>query len=128
MPSAGDALFIPSGAQGMHLFIVLNDPKPLPGYGTANHCVVVSITTIRATVPHDATCTLAAGSHPFVINPSYIYYRDVRVEREDHLENCIASNLFQIRLPSFPAAFIAQAVAGMDFSPTIRRSFRGILP
>lgn len=53
MIQAGDALLIPSGPQGHHLFIVLNAPGVLPGYGAIEHCVLANISSIKPGIPHD---------------------------------------------------------------------------
>ncbi|MEN9868974.1 MAG: hypothetical protein RL748_4564 [Pseudomonadota bacterium] len=87
MLTAGDALLIPSGPQGSHLFIVLNDPKPLPGYGNGDHCVLANISSIKPHIAHDETCLVQVGTHPFVTQPSFVYYRGIRVEAAKHLQS-----------------------------------------
>jgi hypothetical protein len=126
MPFAGDAILIPSGPQGNHLFVVLNDPMPLPGYGAANHVVMASISTVRAHIPHDTTCILAVGAHPFVVNPSFVYYKDIRIESDQHVNNCIAAGTFTLRPPPFSAVLVNQIKAGFGTSPTIRRVFKSL--
>jgi hypothetical protein len=50
-PSAGSTLLIPSGA-GKHLFVVLNDPVVLQGYGQQGCVVLVNISTVRQEIPY----------------------------------------------------------------------------
>jgi hypothetical protein len=125
--SAGDALLIPSGPQGSHLFIVLNDPARLPGYGNAEHCVLANISSIKPNIAHDQTCLVAVGMHPFVTQPSFVYYRGIRVESIAHLQKCLDSGVFGLRPPPFPLLFVREIIAGLDVSRTVNRGFRGLL-
>lgn len=124
MIAAGDALLIPSGPQGHHLFIVLNAPGLLPGYGAIEHCVLANISSIKPGIPHDPSCLVAPGMHPFVTSPSFIYYRGIRVETAAHLRRCIESGVFSLRPPPFAPAFVEQIKAGFHTSRTINRGFR----
>lgn len=126
MPVCGDALFIPSGPQGNHLFIVLNDPQPLPGYGAADHCVMVNLSSIEADIPYDATCVLQPGQHPFIVRPSYVYYRGTRIERANHIRNCIQTGIFTRRPPPFAPDLVAVIKHGLNASPKVARAFKGL--
>lgn len=88
-PSAGATLLIPSGA-GRHLFVVLNDPVVLEGYGRQGCVVLVNLSTVRPEIPHDTTCVLPAGCHPFVVAESYVRYQDARIYRADDLSRFVA--------------------------------------
>lgn len=127
MPAIGDAILIPSGPQGHHLFIILNDPKPIPGYGTADHCVMVNVSTIDPALPHDGTCVLASGSHPFIVAHSYVYYKGVRVDRADHIDNCVTRGSFINRPPPFPLHIVTTVKQGLAVSPRVSRAFKTLL-
>ncbi len=127
MPAAGDAILIPSGP-ARHLFIVLNDPMPILGYGARDHCVLVNISSIRSHVPHDPTCVLMPDVHPFIQQPSYVYYQDVRVEPAQHIDACLASGYFILRPPAVDLAFVEAIKAGFQTSRKIKRVFKNLFP
>jgi len=87
----GSTLLIPSGAEGHHLFIILNEPKDFEGY--LNSSVLVDICTIRRG-PYDNTCEIQSGSHPFIANQSYVAYRHARIERHEGLIAKVNSKFF----------------------------------
>lgn len=124
--SAGATLLIPSGPAGNHLFVVLCDPVVLPGYGP-NPCVVlVNVSTLREGIPHDATCILQAGCHPFVVAESYVRYRDARIYGDSELTERVAQGLFVPHQPMVQAVF-ASIRAGLFASPFTKREFK-VLP
>lgn len=82
LPLKRATLLIPSGPQGdqdrKHLFILLTDPHDDE---VGNNCVLmVSLSTVKPGVPHDPTCILYAGDHPFVKHDSYVVYQKARLE------------------------------------------------
>ena len=127
MVVAGDAILIPSGPHGNHLFIVLNDPKPLPDHGVADHCVLVNVSTIDPLIPHDPTLVFQPGDHPFITNPSYVYYRGARVDRADHIDACIIKGTFIMRPPPFTPKQVADIKQGLLNSPRANRELK-LLP
>mgnify|MGYP000060538622 FL=1 len=85
LPLKRATLLIPSGPQDdqgrKHLFILLTDPHTDEA---GKHCVLmVSLSTIRKGIPHDPTCILYAGDHPFVKHDSYVVYQKARLEEAD---------------------------------------------
>ena len=94
-PMAGATRLIPSGADGDHLYVVLNDPKPFPGYGSHPCVVLVNVSTVRQGGKHDDTCVLGAGCHPFVKQDSYVVYRSARIERVQHVQRLVQQGLFK---------------------------------
>lgn len=85
LPLKRATLLIPSGSQDdpnrKHLFILITDPHDNEA---GEKCVLmVSISTIRPGVPHDPTCILYAGDHPFVKHDSYIVFQKARIEAAD---------------------------------------------
>ena len=82
LPLKRATLLIPSGPDNdldrKHLFILLTDPQD-DGSGT-KEVLLVSLSTIRANIPHDATCVLYPGDHPFVKHESFVVYQRSRIE------------------------------------------------
>lgn len=76
-------LLIPSGPahdlDRNHLFIILTDPVADPVNGGKDSHLLTSISTLNTALPHDPTCILHPGDHPFVNRDSYVSYRDSRI-------------------------------------------------
>lgn len=123
-PSAGATLLIPSGA-GKHLFVVLNQPVPFPGYGSQPCVVLVNVSTVRKDIPHDATCTLPAGCHPFVVAQSYVRYQDARIYRADDLADRVAQGLFSLHQP-MAREWLDVMRIGLKASPRTKREFKAL--
>ena len=123
-PSAGATLLIPSGA-GSHLFVVLNDPVVLEGYGQQGCVVLVNLSTVRAEIPHDTTCVLPAGCHPFVVAESYVRYQDARIYRADDLSRYVAQSLFTLHEP-VPRDLLRTIRSGLGASPRTKREFKNV--
>lgn len=121
--SLGDAVLITSGP-GMHIFVVINNPGPLPTYGDANQCILVSFSTIQEEIPHDGTCVIEPGVHPFITNNSYAVYRDTRIYREDALCRGINNGTFIRRPPPFSLEVVESLKAGLRTSPRVKREFK----
>ena len=81
LPLKRATLLIPSGPQGdqdrKHLFILLTDPHA--DQAGKNCVLMVSLSTVRPGMPHDPTCILYAGDHPFVKHESYVVYQKARL-------------------------------------------------
>lgn len=88
--ACGNTLLIPSGQQGNHLYIVLNDPMDFNGHPPQS-CASVCICTIRLG-PYDKTCVVAPGEHKFVVDPSYVAYRHTRIDQASHLIGMVTAN------------------------------------
>ncbi len=55
---------------------------------------MVSLSTVRAGVPHDPSCILYAGDHPFVRHDSYVVYLKGRLEETDKVLRGVLSGQF----------------------------------
>jgi hypothetical protein len=107
LPLKRATLLIPSGPQGdqnrKHLFILLTDPKDDEA---GKKCVLmVSLSTIRQGVPHDPTCILYAGDHPFVRYDSYVVYQKARLEEADKMLRGVKGGHFVPHDPMDGAVF-----------------------
>lgn len=123
-PSAGSTLLIPSGA-GKHLFVVLNDPIVLAGYGQSPCVVLVNVSTVRPQIPYDTTCVIQAGAHPFLVAESYVRYQDARVYRASELSQRVAQGLFSPH-EAMPESLFQVIKAGLKASPRTKREFKSL--
>ena len=88
-------LLIPSGPaddpERRHLFICLTDPV-----GAERETLLVSISSLRPALPHDSTCRLFAGDHPFIRQDSFVAYRQARIEQAASIERGVQNG---VRVP-----------------------------
>lgn len=87
LPLKRATLLVPSGPQSdpdrKHLFILLTDPAD-DGSGQ-NAVLMVSLSSVKSGMPHDPTCILYPGDHPFVRRASFVFYARARLEEADKL-------------------------------------------
>ena len=114
---------MPSGPDGNHLFVVLNDPKVFDGYGARAHVVLVCVSSIRDGISHDTTCELEPGCHAFVKRPSYVVYRRSRIEAAKHLEKLVEQGVFKPHSP-VSAALLHRLKRGLRASSFTSREFK----
>jgi len=121
----GATLLMPSGPDGDHLFVVLNDPTVFPDYGPNRQVLLVNLSSVRQGLHFDTTCLLQAGCHPFVKVESYVVYRSARVELETHLLGLIQQGVFRPHDP-MPTAIVGAIRSGLIASPFTKRAFKGL--
>jgi hypothetical protein len=121
LPLKRATLLIPSGPQDdeerKHLFILLTDPhETVPGVRSV---LMVSLSSVRAGVPYDATCLLHSGDHPFVKHESYIVYQKGRIEDADKLLRGVKGGQLVPQEPMNDAVFtkICQGLAESRLTP-----------
>jgi hypothetical protein len=94
LPLRRASILIPSGPEGdqkhKHLFILLTDPYKNNNMDDS-WILMVSLSTIRTGVPHDPTCILYVGDHPFIKHESYVFYQKARLENADKILRGIKS-------------------------------------
>jgi len=112
--SAGGTLLIPSGAQGNHLFVILNDPTDFDGYAKQS-CVSVSLCSIRKG-PYDATRIAKARAHAFLTQDSYVAYRHARIDAAEDLTRLV-KNLSFVPLEPVSSELLNQIRDGLYVSP-----------
>lgn len=123
--TAGATLLMPSGADGDHLYVVLNEPKPFSTYGSQPCVVLVNVSTVRQGVRHDPTCLLDAGCHPFVKQDSYVVYRSARIEQVSRVQRLVQQGLFKPHTP-FEEGLLAVVKVGLRSSPFTTREFKNL--
>lgn len=91
-------LLIPSGPvhdlDRKHLFIILTDPVADPLNGGKESHLLTSLSTLNTALPHDPTCILHPGDHPFVTRDSYVSYRDSRIVETAKIIKGVETGLF----------------------------------
>jgi hypothetical protein len=125
-PQAGATLLIPSGSRGYHLFVLLNDPKPFEGYGSRPLVLLVNLSSIHPGTPHDPTCILQAGAHPFIQQTSFVAYRYARIDPADDLIHRVQQAFFQPHAFMPPEVF-ADIKEGLSASPFTKREFKRLV-
>ena len=116
---------MPSGADGDHLYVVLNEPKAFADYGSQPCVVLVNVSTIRQGVRHDETCVLDTGSHPFIKQDSYVVYRSARIERVSHVQRLVQQGLFKPHT-AFEEGLLALIKVGLRSSPFATQEFKNL--
>jgi hypothetical protein len=117
LPLKRATLLIPSGPHGdqfrKHLFILLTDPHA--DEAGKYFVLMVSLSTLKRGVPHDPTCILYLGDHPFVKHESYVVYQKARLEDADKVLRGVKSGQLVPQDPMDGAVF-ARICKGLESS------------
>lgn len=73
-----------------HLFFVLSDLRKNP-----RHVLVMNLSTVRPGIPHDDSCYLHPGDHPFICQKSYVVYARAQIVSVKRLHKLIAEEIAQ---------------------------------
>ncbi len=107
-------VLVPSGPTNdpdrKHLFIFLTDPV-----GHEREVLMVPIASVRPGYPHDSTCLLYKGDHPFIRGDTYVNYQYCRIEPAGKIEIGVKNGLFVPRDPLDSAVF-ARVCKGIEES------------
>ncbi|MDE3022762.1 MAG: hypothetical protein KGI54_13045 [Pseudomonadota bacterium] len=121
-----DTLLVPSGNDGFHLFIILNDPISIDCYPGLS-CILVCVCSIPGNgVFYDNTCTLEAGSHSFIKHRSYIAYRHTRIETDRALQARVADGVFKLRASCADPPF-SEIKDGLNTTSHTKNAFKNLL-
>jgi hypothetical protein len=121
---AGATLLIPSGPHSEnHLYVVLNDPKPFPGYGASPCVVLVNVSTVREGAECDDTCILEPGCHRFIRQKSFVVYRAARIEPESRVAKLVKQGFFRPH-EAVDAELLGRIKSGIASSPFTKREFK----
>jgi hypothetical protein len=127
LPLKRATVLIPSGPEGdenrKHLFILLTDPYR--DESGSNQVLLVSISTIRPGLPHDASCLLYPGDHEFVKTESYVLYQKSRLENAERLMQGVKNGLFVPQSPIDTSIFarICKGLEESRFTPAKHLNF-----
>ena len=119
----GNTLLVPSGPNGLHLFIIALGPSVLPAYGSGLQVLTASATTKRDGIPYDPACVLGVGDHPFIQHTSYIAYRHMRLDSVAHVERMVSSSCWTPHEPC-GGELLERVVAGIYTSKLTPREFK----
>lgn len=118
VPVRRATLLIPSGPahdhERKHLFIILTDPVINPENQQPS-VLLTSLSTLDTALPHDATCILHPGDHPFITRDSFVSYRTSRIQEEAKLINGVATGVFVAREP-IDIGIVERICAGLPIS------------
>jgi hypothetical protein len=125
LPYRKATFLIPSGPphdpDRKHLFVILTDPQE------DSDVLLVSLSSLRPALPHDPTCILVAGDHPFVRHDSFVFYRLARIVPVAALRRRVRDGTFIPREPMREEVFsrICQGLlASPHTTPKIKRFYR----
>mgnify|MGYP003722258593 CR=1 FL=1 len=79
-----------------HLFIICNDPIYDAGL-RKNSVLAVNISSIKEDLPHDTTCIISPGDHPYVAHRSYVVYSKAEILCSTKLEQSIVLGEIETR-------------------------------
>jgi hypothetical protein len=124
-------LLIPSGPahdlDRKHLFIILTNPVADPLNNGKDSILLTSLSTLDEALPHDPTCILHPGSHPFIARNSYVSYRDSRILETAKIINGATSGLF-VEKDLMDSSIVDRICDGLSTSPhtaeKVKRFFR----
>lgn len=123
-------LLIPSGPahdpDRKHLFIILTDPVADPVNSGRVSVLLISLSTLEIALPHDPTCILRSGDHPFITRDSYVSYRTSRIQETVKIINGVASGVL-VAKELMDSGIVDRICDGLDSYQTpekIKRFFR----
>lgn len=109
-PARCDTLFIPSGPEGDHLFVITTDAC------TQGKHILASMSRIKEGRRYDPTCILEVGVHPFVRTRSFIAYNHARIEGANRITHLVDGMVWRPSVAATPE-LTQQILAGYIVSP-----------
>jgi len=130
-PVRSATLLIPSGPahdlDRNHLFIILTDSVADLLNGQKESNLLTSVSTLNPALPHDKTCILHKGDHPFISHDSYVSYRDSRILETAKIIKGVETGVL-IQKPLMDSGIVDKICDGLSDSPhspeKIKRFFR----
>ncbi|WP_341707748.1 hypothetical protein [Halopseudomonas sp.] len=92
----------------------MNDPVHCPILG-APAVLLVNVSTVRPPQYYDPACVLQPGCHPFVINSSWVVYKEAVVSNVARLDGGLVSGVIHAHDPVSQAVY-SQVRSGFDVS------------
>jgi len=93
-PIEGNALSMPSGPQGDHLFVISGGPYRKQCYPGAQY-ILVPLCTVSGT-RYDTACLIQPGEHRFVTRLTYVLYSSASIRSESDLCAGINNGIFRL--------------------------------
>lgn len=76
------------------------------------------VTTVREYVFHDESCILSQGDHSFIVKPSYVLYKDLRLIVVDEIARELNVKFFQREmLEKDVLDRVCDGIGASDFTP-----------
>jgi len=94
-PREGGTLFMPSGPQGDHLFVILCGPYQNPSYGLDAQYVLVPFCTVVPEARYETACLIQPGEHSFIRHLTYVDYTHASVRPEPDLCAGVTKAIFR---------------------------------
>lgn len=117
VPFRKGSLLIPTGPC-LHLHVICNDPVFYPAM--AKECfLAVNISSIDPLIPHDKSCILNPGDHPFIMHDSFVYYKKADVFGATTTARRIAEGDIAIHDP-FNEVVFEKILSGFFISKEVR--------
>lgn len=110
-----------------HLHVICNDPVHYPIDGC--ECVLaVNISSVKLGVPHDSTCILKTGDHPFVRHDSYVVYERAVIWKVSNVDKKVSEGSIKPQPNNISDEIFERILEGFDISdevePKIRRFWK----
>lgn len=123
----GQCFLVPSGPnQHLHLFTIVIEPAILPERGNHPQVISVNFTSVIQNVPHDKSCLVDSGDHPFIKHPSYVNYRGARCDSYEQIQKLINNGVFIEKEPCSDE-LLKKIINGALASKMISREFKDII-
>jgi hypothetical protein len=85
--------------------------------------LTVNFSSVRDGLPHDASCVVEAGCHPFIRHRSFVFYDKAVVLNADRLETALRQNAIRLHDPVSDELF-EQIRVGLNQTPYLRPRIR----
>lgn len=124
-PEPQNTLLAPSGTfespDKKHLFIIMTKVCP-----NGQH-LLLSVSSIKEGVNHDATCEMESGCHVFITKPSFIFYAKADRVRSDLLVKCVDGWVYtpKERLADDVFGRVCAGVEASPFTPRWTKKYFG---
>lgn len=109
-PSRSGTLLVPSGPDGMHLFVIMTKACK------DDQHLLLPITSVKPGKYHDPTCLFDGGEHPFIARASFAAYKHCELRKSAHIMKCVTSGFF-IPKVSLKPELVQKLGDGVAISP-----------
>lgn len=109
--------FLINSGPDKHLYVVITEADD-----SGMH-VLANITSIDPDIPHDPSCKLVAGEHPFVKHDSYVAYEHAIVRQGLHIDKQAQIGAY-IQKEDASDALVEKMRAGLKKSQFVKRGIK----
>jgi hypothetical protein len=112
----GETYLIPSGPDN-HLFVVVTEEDH---HGMH---ILVNVSSVDATFPHDQTCLLNEGDHDFIMRPSYVAYEFAVQRHKNFIDDKAKKKVYKKHKDASPK-LVTKICCGIKKSPFTKRAIK----